>query len=323
MQQNGGPLRGPPGGNRVKFYVIGDVTVDHLYHLDALPEPGEEVAPRSATMQPGGAGGTIAVTLARLGHSVMLGARVGQDPFAEFALAQVRQSGVSESAVQRDPEVLTSTITVMQTPDGRRAMISYGGANRQLDPAKLKKKDIEGCQGLLVSAYSLIGGPQREYALKAIGMAEKAGVPVFLDLGTGAVNAVGTELLDVAVAADYLLLNQHELQAMTATGSISAALSALGERGARRVVVKVGAMGSIVWTPEDTELIDSVPVEDPILDTTGAGDAFAAAFAHAVLSGQGMSAAARAGNAAGVLSATSFGAQSRAITLGELSTLLK
>lgn len=307
----------------MKFYVIGDVTVDHLYYLERLPAPGEEVAPESATMQPGGAGGTISVTLARLGHAVTLAARVGQDPFAEYALSAVRESGVAETAVQRDPEVLTSTITVMQTPDGKRAMISYGGANRRLDGAKLKKKDIDSLDGLIVSAYSLIRGPQREYALKAMDLAHKAGVPVFLDLGTGAANAVGTGLLDTAVAADYLLLNQHELLALTATHSISAALATLGARGARKIIVKVGAMGSIVWTPEDTELVDAVLVGAEVIDTTGAGDTFVAAFVHAVLGGQSMAQAAHLGNAAGALSATSIGAQARAITPEELESFVK
>jgi ribokinase len=306
----------------LKFFVIGDVTVDHLYHLKHLPAPGEEVSPIRATMQPGGAGGTISVTLARLGHTVLLGARVGEDPFAEYALSKVRESGVSESAVQRDPEVLTSTITVMQTPDGKRAMISYGGANRQLDAAKLKKKDIDSSDALIVSAYSLISGPQREYTLKAMGMAQKAGVPIFMDLGTGAVNAAGTGLMDTVVSCDYLLLNQHELLALTGTPSISIALQMLGKRGAQKVVVKVGAMGSIVWTPEETELIDPVKVGDAVVDTTGAGDAFAAAFAHAVLSGLPLSSSALAANAAGVLSATSVGAQTRAITAAELNALM-
>ncbi len=308
-------------GLDVKFYVIGDVTVDHLYHLDHLPAPGEEVAPSRATMQPGGAGGTISVTLARLGHSVTLAARVGQDALADFALSGVRSSGVSEAAVQRDAQALTSTITVMQTPDGKRAMISYGAANRELDASKLKKKDVEGADALIISAYSLIGGPQREYSLKAMGIAQKAGVPVFMDLGTGAVNAVGMELLDSAVSADYLLLNQHELLALTGTHSISAALITLGARGAKKVIVKVGPMGSIIWTPDDTELVDAVRVGAEVVDTTGAGDAFVAAFAHAALNGRPLAEAARLGNAAGVLSATSLGAQARPMSVSELEAL--
>ncbi|MEW6420359.1 MAG: carbohydrate kinase family protein [Deinococcota bacterium] len=308
----------------MKFFVIGDVTVDHLYHLDRLPAPGEEVAPTRATMKPGGAGGTISVTLARLGHSVTLAARVGDDPFAEYALASVRESGVSPAAIQIDPEYLTSTITVMQTPDGQRAMISDGAANRQLDPARLKKKDIEGADALIVSAYSLTEGPQREYTLKAIEMAKRAKnpVPVFIDLGTGAVNKVGTDLIENVIGADYLTLNQHELLALTDTTSISAALAQLGDAGARRVIVKVGRMGSIVWTPTETELVDPIKPEGRVVDSTGAGDTFTAAFAHAVLTGQTLAQAARTANAAGALAATRVGAQARPITLADLEAAL-
>lgn len=315
---------GGPGGFPVKFYVIGDVTVDHLYHLDRLPAPGEEVAPRRATMEPGGAGGTISVTLARLGHTVTLAARVGNDPFAEYALDRVRESGVVQTAIQRDPDHLTSTITVMQTPDGARAMISDGAANRQLDPTKLKKKDIEGADALIVSAYSLTEGPQREYALKAIEAAQKAKkpVPVFVDLGTGAVNKVGTDLIENVIGADYLTLNQQELLALTNTTSISAALAQLGEAGARRVIVKVGRLGSIVWTPTETELVDPIRPEGKVVDSTGAGDTFTAAFAHAVLTGQPLAQAARTANAAGALAATRVGAQARPITPADLEAAL-
>lgn len=308
----------------MKFFVIGDVTVDHLYHLDRLPAPGEEVSPTRATMEPGGAGGTISVTLARLGHAVTLAARVGNDPFAEYALERVRESGVVQTAIQRDPDHLTSTITVMQTPDGQRAMISHGAANRQLDPARLKKKDIEGADALIVSAYSLTEGLQRDFTLRAIEAAQKARkpVPVFVDLGTGAVNKVGTDLIENVIGADYLTLNQHELLALTNTTSISTALAQLGEAGARRIVVKVGRLGSIVWTPTETELVDPVRPEGTVVDSTGAGDTFTAAFAHAVLTGQPLAQAARTANAAGALAATRVGAQARPITSADLDAAL-
>lgn len=304
----------------MKFYVIGDVTVDHLYHLDRLPTPGREVTPRRSSMQPGGSGGTISVTLARLGHAVTLAARVGDDPFAEYALAEIKASGVSLGAIQKDPEHLTSTITVMQTPGGQRAMISDGAANRQLDPAKLKKRDVESADALIISAYSLTEGPQREYARGAIEIARtaKKPVPVFIDLGTGAVEKVGTGLVAEVRGADYLTLNQHELLALTGTRSLSAGLAKLAEAGVERVAVKVGKMGSVVWTPEETELVDAVPPEGTVVDSTGAGDTFTAAFAHAVLSGLPLAQAARVANAAGALAATAVGAQSKPILAGDL-----
>ncbi|WP_291425029.1 carbohydrate kinase family protein [Deinococcus sp.] len=309
----------------MKFYVIGDVTVDHLYYLEHFPTPGSEITPTRLNMQPGGAGGTISVTLARLGHTVTLAARVGNDPFADYALAQVRESGVSETAIQRDPDHLTSTIMVMQTAGGERAMISDGAVNRLLDPSKLKKKDIETADAVIISAYSLTEGSQRDYSLRAIEAAKgaKKTVPVFIDLGTGAVNKVGTRLVRDVIGADYLTLNQHELLALTGTRSLSAALTQLGKAGAQRVIVKVGKMGSVVWTREETELVDAVPPEKPVVDSTGAGDTFTAAFAHAILNGQALAQAARSANAAGALASTTVGAQSREITAADLEKALK
>ena len=293
----------------MKLYVIGDVTVDHLYFLNRIPGPGEEVSPTRASLLPGGAGGSMALYLAQLGHDVTLAARVGNDPFEKLALERVRAAGVKLDAIQHDEDQLTSTITILVTPDAERAMISSGGANRNLDAAELKKKDLEAADGLVVSAYSLIGGQQREYAIKAIDIAKKAGIPVFVDLGTGAVNAAGTKLIEGVKQADYLLMNQLELLRLTARDSISEALEGLSDQGVERVVVKVGAMGSIVWTAKETELLEGYAIDD-VVDTTGAGDAFTAAFAHAILSGYDMRRAARYANIAGALVATTVGAQS-------------
>ncbi|HWG83877.1 MAG TPA: carbohydrate kinase family protein [Deinococcales bacterium] len=306
----------------MKFYVIGDVTVDHLHFLDRIPAGGEEVTPQRSTLLPGGAGGTIAYYLARLGHKVTLAARVGADPFREVALRFLREEGVDLAAVQEDKEALTSTITIMVTPDAERAMISSGGANRNLDAAQLKKKDIEGADGLVVSAYSMIGGLQREFAIKAVAAAKKAEVPVFIDLGTGAVNAAGTKLLEVVKGADYLLMNQLELQRITGREGISEALEGLHEHGVNSVVVKVGALGSIVWTPTETELLEGYDV-DGVVDSTGAGDAFTAAFAHAVLSGFDMRQSARYANVAGALVATAVGAQAMPLSHQDLVTRMR
>lgn len=306
----------------MKFYVIGDVAVDHLYFLERIPGPGEEVAPVRSILLPGGAGGTLAYYLAQLGHDVTLAARVGIDPFRDAALSRLRELKINLASVQEDSEAMTSTITIMVTPDAERAMISSGGANRNLDAAKLKRKDIESSDALVMSAYSMIGGLQREFAIKAAAAAHKAQVPVFIDLGTGAVNAAGTKLLDAVSIADYLLMNQLELLRITGATSISNALEGLREHGMQHVVVKVGAMGAIVWTPEETELIEGYEV-DEVVDTTGAGDAFTAAFAHAVLQGYDMRQAARYANVAGAMATMNTGAQSTVVTHQDLLARLR
>ncbi len=306
----------------MKFFVIGDVSVDHLHFLEHIPAPGEESIPSRSVLLPGGAGGTAAYHLAKLGNDVRLAARVGDDPFKDVALKQLKSAKVNLGSLQEDETLLTGTITIMVMPDAERAMIAAGGANRNLDAAELKKKDVDAADAMLVSAYSLIGGPQREYAVKAIAAAKKAEIPVFIDLGTGAVNSAGPKLLESVKNADYLLMNQHELERITGITGISEALESLREHGLSNIVIKLGAMGAIVWTPKHTELLEAHEIED-VVDSTGAGDAFAAAFAHAVMSKMEMRQAVRYANVAGALAASSVGAQGASLNHEDILKKLK
>jgi ribokinase len=291
----------------VKFYVIGDVTVDHMHFLSHIPKAGEDIVPNRSDLLPGGAGGTMAFHAAHLGHEVTLAARVGNDPFAAVALENLQKIGVGLGAIQRDPHTMTSTVTILVTGE-ERTMISANGANRLLEPTQLVRKSFEQHDALILSAYALIGGTQREYSQLAMQFAKKANIPIFIDLGTGAVNAAGTSLLEWVRGADYLLMNQLELFRITGEDSISDALEKLEALGLQNVVVKVGALGAILWTPKESELLEGYAVEN-VLDTTGAGDAFTVAFAHAVLLGFALPRAVSYANVAGALAALAVGAQ--------------
>jgi len=176
---------------------------------------------------------------------------------------------------------------------------------------------LDQVDAVVFSAYAFVGGPQRQYAINALDAARKRELPIFADLGTGAVRAAGKELLDILRGVPYLLMNQVELQALTGTSSISDGVAELKGWGHETVVVKVGAMGSIVITPTRQELIEPYPLEE-VVDTTGSGDAFTATFAHAILQGKDPFVAARLGNLAGSLAATATGGQGRLITEEDL-----
>ncbi len=296
----------------MKFYVIGDVTVDHIHFLERIPSAGEDATPLRSALLPGGAGGTLSYYSARLGHEVTLAARVGDDPFRAVAMQNLEREGVRLNALQTDAERMTSTITILVTTNAERTMISATGANRHLDPALLEPGIVQASNALVISAYALIQDPQRAYTLEAMRLAKVANVPVFIDLGTGAVNAAGTTLLEAVKGADYLLMNQLELFRLTGEDSISEALEGLRARGFNTVVIKVGALGAILWTPTVSELLEGYSVKD-VVDTTGAGDGFTAAFAHAVLSGYELPQAVRYANVAGALVATGIGAQGYAL----------
>ncbi|AFV75792.1 carbohydrate kinase family protein [Thermus oshimai] len=301
----------------MRFFVLGDVSVDLLFFLERIPEPGEEIPSRRALMKPGGAGGTLAAQLASLGHRVYLAGRVGRDPFAELALSRVREVGVDLRHLQEDPEHTTSSVLILVVPGGERAMVSAEGASRYLDPGLFKPRYLDEVDAVVLSAYALVGGPSRSYAVEVLEAARKREIPIFADLGTGAVRAAGRELLKYLRGAAWLLMNQTELLALTGAASLSEGVARLRQEGFQNLAIKVGAMGSIVVTPGGEELLEPFPVED-IVDSTGAGDAYTAAFAHALLSGKGPLEAGRLANLAGALAATAFGAQGRLLKLEDL-----
>lgn len=305
-----------------KFFVVGDVTVDQMYFVKQLPEKGGETNVTKAVLEPGGAAGTMATILAKLGNEVKLASSLGTGAFADLALSEIIKSGVDISNIQYNDEKQTSSVTLLITPDGERTMISSAGASRKLDPAKIDKAGIESSDALVMSAYSFIGGLQREYSLLAFDIAKKAGVKIFVDMGSGAVNALEDSLLPLVKGADYLMMNEHELFKLTSQDSISDAVLDLAKHGNENLIVKLGPMGSMVITPEETELIEAIEL-DNIIDTTGAGDNYAATFAHCVIKGKSLFEAAFCANVAGALSATKISAQKTEISEAILASFLK
>ena len=140
---------------------------------------------------------------------------------------------------------------------------------------------------------------------------------MFADLGTGAIRDAGVNLLEDLSGVDYLLMNQHELYALTGQNSISEGVAVLRQSGIENAVIKVGSLGSMVVTPDTEALVEPYPVED-VIDSTGAGDAYTAAFAASVMEGHDLLEAARRGNVAGALVATHVGAQGYLVTPQDL-----
>lgn len=296
-----------------RFFVVGDTTVDQMYFVSELPEPGGELMATRAVMEPGGAGGTLAMVLAQLGNDTRIATRIGVGPFAELAMKHVREAGVDTSLVQHDDQLQTSSVTLLITPDTQRTMISAQGASRNLDSGELNRQHVADCDALVMSAYSLIGGRQREYAVKALQYARQEKLTTFIDMGSGAVDSLRGRLISLIREVDYLLLNEQELYNLTGEGTISDAVADLRSLGVTQLIVKVGAMGSIVITPELTELVEAFEV-DGVIDSTGAGDYYTAAFAHGIMKGYDLLHAARLGNVAGALNTTVVGAQGHPVS---------
>ena len=288
--------------------TLGDINVDIIAHIPRYPPSGGDGLARRASVHGGGSAANTAAVLARLGVDVGLIGRVGEDPLAEWALAELAEAGVDLSAVQRDPELMTGLMFIAVTPDGERTMFGYRGANARTSPALLDEAYIAAARLLHLSGYALLEGPQREAALRALEVARGAGSTVTLDVGLEAATKLAQEIKDLLPQVDLLLPTLLEAERLTDCGDAEEAIERLLSWGAKAVALKMGAQGCLVGTAEGIFAVPAFAVE--VRDTTGAGDAFDAGLIFGRLKGLGWRESALLANALGAMAAAVEGAGS-------------
>jgi sugar/nucleoside kinase (ribokinase family) len=241
--------------------VVGELMVD-VVAVHEAPLALASDTPARISMRPGGAGANTAAWLARAGVPVALIAAVGDDDAARVALGGL--DGV-ELRVNVDGERPTGTCVVLVAPGGERTMLPDPGANAALTLAGAEDLFAEG-NVLHVSGYSLMRPGSRAAALDAMDRARDAGMPISVDPASAALLIDDPAFLHRARPVDLLLPNDDELAALG--GDLP---------GVKEFVVKQGRRGAY-WS-DGVQRVETraVPV-DEVVDTTGAGDAFAAGF---------------------------------------------
>jgi len=236
--------------------TLGDLLLDVVVRLDAPIAEDTDTYGRTR-VGPGGQGANVAAWIAALGGNARFIGKRARDPAGALLADELARRGVE----LQGPEVENGTGTVVSvaTPDGKRTMLTDRGVAPELSEEELDPSWLDGSTWLHLPGYSLVASPIREAALAA---AEHApGVSVDFS-STAAIHAVGVEAfrhtLD-ALGPDVVFATEDE-----------AAL--IGQISAKTVVVKKGAAGVIVGG----RAYEARPAD--VLDTTGAGDAFAAGF---------------------------------------------
>ncbi|MBW3559340.1 MAG: ribokinase [Proteobacteria bacterium] len=279
-----------------RITVVGSVNLDLVATGPRLPAPGETVTGATLARHPGGKGANQALAARRLGASVRLVARVGDDAMAEEATALLRSEGVDMRACLADARHPTGVALIAVSADGENQIVVAPGANAALRPDHLD---------------SLVGEAlicQLEVPVETVGRAtERANGFVCLNL------APALDIPDAVLArADLLVANDAEA-------------SIYGERlhaGPGLVAVTHGARGATLIQGGRT-LAHAAPPEVAVVDTTGAGDAFVAALTLALLEGRPHAEALAWACAAGALTATQAGAQPSLPRRAEVEALLR
>ena len=229
----------------------------------------------SITTQGGGAAANVATWLAFNKQSVFLVARVGDDQPGEYLLRELDNYGVAHPN-KKYPGEKTGTVIILIHENGERTMFPDSGANSGLTTNDLPP--LAGIDAAFISGYALINPKSRAQAFEIMKRIHEAGIPIVLDPGTvGALRSVpSTHLEQWQRLSDVLILNEEEAHFIADDDELEGALIKLAKL-TPLVVVKQGPKGATaIYDKVMISEVPSIPVD--ALDTTGAGDAFAAGF---------------------------------------------
>lgn len=286
--------------------VFGDITVDVLARLEESIETGGDNLVPELEQHCGGVGANTALALAKWGVPVRLLGCAGRDWFGDFSLGRLEAAGVDISQVERTERAMTGMMFITISPDGQRTIYGSRGANLHFPAGEGIENRLDGVECFHLMGYNFLGSSTAEASRQLVADAKRRGIRVTLDVGMAPSRQIPEKILDVAKRADILFVGHEEAATLTGQSDARASLARLEQCGAREIVVKRGEKGCVFL--EKNAWCEVPPVGVTAVDTTGAGDAFAAAFLRARLRSWTPAEAALLANAAGAAAATVVGA---------------
>lgn len=287
--------------------VVGSVNLDLVSRGKKIPAPGETVTGTSFRTFHGGKGANQAVAVARLGHAVSMVAKVGDDDFGRQLRGGLKAAGVDTRNVGVSEGVSSGVALISVDARGQNSITVVPGANGKLLP-----EDLEGAVPVFRKAGIILA--QLEVPLETVehlcDIAHRLEVPLILDPAPA--RALSRKILR---RVTYLTPNETETCTLCGTepsrmsmATVAACAETLQERGARNVIVKLGARGVYIAAEDGTRRsVSSFKV--PVVDSTAAGDAFNGGLAVALMRAMPLHEAARYATAVGAMSVTKAGAQ--------------
>jgi len=290
---------------RPRIVVVGSSNIDMVVKSEKIPGPGETVLGGEFVMVPGGKGANQAVCAAKLGASVELVARIGEDVFGQVSLENFGHVGVGTSFLTRDPERASGVALICVDRAAENAIVVAPGANNGLSPS-----DVDRAVDAIRQADAVLLQLEipAETVVHTIEMAKSMGKRVVLN--PAPIRPMSKDILGMV---DVLVPNQHEaadLLGRTGEGAdLDAESSAelLLAMGVGAVVITLGSQGAYVAADGIRERI--APMKVKAVDTTAAGDAFTASLTCALAEGMTLVDAARFAARVAAISVTRMGAQ--------------
>ena len=298
--------------------ILGVFVADTAYRADRAPRMGETILGNSFALGPGGKGSNQAVAAARLGADVAFLSKLGRDPFADMALKTWADAGVTPMVTQSEESYTGAAYIFVEEATGDNAIIICPGV-----AATISAADVEARADQIRAAAVFVTQLEQplEAAARGLEIAREAGVRTILNPAPA--NSLADDLLALC---DYVTPNETETEALTGVpvhtvDEARRAAEVFLSKGVGAAVITLGERGALFHSARRSELVPALSA-GPVVETTGAGDAFNGGFATALARGDDPVAAVRFGCATAAISVTRPGTAPSMPTLAEVEALM-
>ena len=267
-----------------------------------------EALPETREIAGGSAANTMAGVASFGGNGLFVG-RVKDDRLGESFAASMAKTGIDYSTRMANAGAATACCLIAVTPDGQRSMNTYLGASRELAPSDIDEEKIAHAKVLYIEGY-LWDAPDAKAAInKAIAATKRAGHKVALTLSDPfCVGRWREDFLNLwKNDLDILFANEEEAKALFEVEDFDAALQAARQTDGILALTR-SEKGCVVANGKELHILDAEPVAR-VVDTTGAGDQFAAGFLYGLTRGQPLDRCGRLGAAAAAEVISHYGAR--------------
>src|SRR3989344_790341 len=266
---------------------------------------------------PGGSAANTIKAIAHLGGKAILYGAIGNDELGKQFMKTASQIGVICSIKTKNSA--TGHSIALITPDAERTFSTHLGASVELSKDDLNEEDIANSKVLYLEGYQL-EGPPKLAVLQAITLAKNSGTKIAMDLSDPGVIARNKDLIkELLRDIDIIFVNEKEAEAFTGFNNQENSARELA-KSVEIAVVKIGEKGSIICNRKNLIRIDHCPAK--AIDTTGAGDSYAAGFLYGYCKDWSLEKSGQLGSLLAAKVVEKFGAEVKDINVAELFQLL-
>lgn len=308
-----------------RVLVVGSLNADLTVRTARFPNPGETISGSDLVISPGGKSSNQAAAIGLLGGDVAILGNVGDDEFGGLLRSRLENSGVDVSHVSVLEGTSSGTAMITVAEDGENVIIISPGANGKVTAEQVSAATDFFDTASDGSVLTLCLEVSLDAVTAAAREAHNRGILVALNLSP--FQKIEGELMELT---DVLVVNAHELADLVGLDDVpldepwddilSTTRGALGQGGPRHVVVTLGGHGARTMDLHEGTSSERLPsIKLTPVDTTGCGDAFLAALAFRLASGDSIEDAARFGIQVGGYAALGRGAQDSYPTAEQLA----